>query len=163
MVEALTAGMAKARFWRDAVTASLILLASPASAGGSSLIPVDQTFDLICSGTVEHSGPLKHETEPYAMRYRVDLGRNRWCSGECKFTEDIAKVMEDRLILRSTELVEPANVYSKSEVVFRDTGRHSVIVQNVPRGSYAYATSSSYAGNCEKAPFSGFPVIPTKF
>jgi hypothetical protein len=108
-------------------------------------------FNLICTGTTT-SGELldlgKPKT-PVTVILRVDLGANRWCSGDCKSTAEIKEVRENSIIFRMGEDDNGDDFF----YVNRETGE---LFDRTRSFTLKWITLTQ--GNCEKAPFTGFPV-----
>lgn len=120
------------------------------------------TFNLICAGTLTtetfHGG---RQSEPYRYEYRIDLDRRKWCDGDCRTLHDIAEVQPTALVLeppRDIDTLARREFYMGS--INRETGRHSVLSTS---GRRERILIMRWEGQCERAPFSGFPDFPTRF
>jgi hypothetical protein len=108
-------------------------------------------FNLICTGTTT-TGELmdfdKPKT-PVTVVLRVDLEKNRWCSGDCKSTAAIKELRETSIIFRMGEDDNGDDFF----YVNRETGE----LLDRTR-SFALKWITLTQGQCEKAPFTGFPA-----
>lgn len=108
-------------------------------------------FNLVCSGTLR-TGPLglalpESDGTPFAVTYRIDLDRNRWCSDACDAIEPVAFVLDGQIVLR--ELYNPAgsNVVTIHPATRRFTDT-----------TIAGDTATLRSGVCVAGAFTGFPV-----
>lgn len=121
---------------------------------------VASTFNLVCSGEVKSFGGGEAGSEPFEKIYRVDLDSGKWCEGECPEQKPLAKVTGTSLTLED-ELTEGATSRTeRMSMVSRETGEF--VSKSIILGSYG-KLSLYYSGQCEAAPFSGFPEFETKF
>lgn len=117
-------------------------------------------FNLVCTGNLETSSILGKETTKYSIIYRIDLDAGKWCDGECKAPEKIAEIQPAKFILQSSAGQTPPPVVRVTNVIDRETGTHNIF------GSSGYGASAivmHWSGVCEKADFTGFPTVETKF
>lgn len=124
----------------QALTAALLLLAC----GSASAAPQTQ-FDLICSSKYHDA----------TFHYRVDLDAGKYC-----VTQDAGKrltAIGDRCFQDVLEAGSNAISFGvdPSQYVDRVTGEWTF----KPLGD----RYTMYRGSCERAPFSGFPSVETKF
>jgi hypothetical protein len=118
-------------------------------------------FNLLCTGTVTTNGASGLPDRPYSYTYMIDLDAGKWCSGECKAIHKIVSIQPAQITLEDSEESDPVLGISKLKVfVNRETGRHTGIGSSRPRGR---PNEIYWDGQCERAPFSGFPKIITKF
>ena len=90
----------------------------------------------------------------------MDLDSGKWCEGECSEQKPLAKVTGISLTLED-ELTEGATSRTeRMSMVSRETGEF--VSKSIILGSYG-KLSLYYSGQCEAAPFSGFPEFETKF
>jgi hypothetical protein len=106
-----------------------------------------EQFDLQCSGSVYDGGPI-------SRHYRVDLTANKWCAngdnGVCA-TRPIAETDPDLIWFEKEPRKFPSDV-GIIHYVSRLNGKW-----------YWHLGPMEVEGTCEKAPFSGFPKLDTKF
>ena len=122
----------------------------------------EDTFNLVCDGQTQIVVPaiLKDETKPYHKVYRVDLGKKTWCEADCPTIFNFADVSPTQLVFFD-ETIDAPSTYSKTrEAVSRTDGTHSIFAQS---GVGINGVTMSSKGQCEKAPFTGFPTPETKF
>ncbi|MGB3318227.1 MAG: hypothetical protein WBA75_04225 [Sphingopyxis granuli] len=140
------------------LTATMAFLAVPAVAAA----PAAQ-FNLKCSGTTTTQTIAGKETKPYTTIYRVDLAKKKWCEGECKALHDIYAVQPGEITLRYKNTDTFSERSLTSDRIDRETGAHKVTITLAnPRDRYS-TIILDYEGQCERAVFSGFPSITTKF
>ena len=121
---------------------------------------VASTFNLVCAGEVKSFGAGEAGSEPFETIYRVDLDSGTWCEGECSEQKPLAKVTGTTLTLED-ELTEGATSRSeRMSMVSRETGEF--VSKSITLASYG-RLSLFYRGQCEVAPFTGFPEFETKF
>lgn len=121
---------------------------------------VASTFNLVCSGEVRTFGGGEAETSAFETVYRVDIERGVWCQGECSELKPLAKVTSTVLTLED-EAREGADSRSeRTSMVSRETGEF--VAKSIMLGGYG-KLSLYYSGQCEVAPFAGFPEFETKF
>lgn len=89
-------------------------------------------------------------------RLRVDLDAMKWCMGDCKIIRDIAAVQPSLLWLEKPSEYEIASEIVHFRVVDRESGEYKYI--NETRFGRTAAK-----GHCDRADFSGFPKVKTKF
>jgi hypothetical protein len=111
-------------------------------------------FNLACTGSSVsvHGGRIHGELRPMSVVFRIDLDANRFCSDVCAETQPIASVTYGDIVLQDE--IEKVS----GEVIYRTVSRES--------GRY-YAQRKTgvgrklkrvvMVGNCERAPFTGFP------
>ena len=110
--------------------AALGLLATPAMAADE--------FDLICSGSMA------------TVRYRVDLTKGEACSGACERTWKMGAATSSELYVIDRR-PEYRGDLEEQMVVNRATGKWAYFMS-------MNGKPDSGAGQCELAPFSGFPT-----
>lgn len=121
---------------------------------------VASTFNLVCAGEVKSFGAGEAGSEPFETIYRVDLDSGTWCEGECSEQKPLAKVTGTTLIFED-ELEEGATSRTeRMSMVSRETGE--LLSKSITLASYG-KLSLFYTGQCEAAPFTGFPEFETKF
>jgi hypothetical protein len=123
------------------------LVATPAAAA-------TEQFDLVCNGKTRESSIGRWKAAP-ETRYRIDLAANRWCQGDCKQPEKIYEVSETKLTLKWIKEDTPRS----RALIFIKIDRSTGAWENYWSSSFFSET----AGQCEVAPFTEFPVTPTKF
>lgn len=120
------------------------------------------TFNLVCTGTLTTETFYQgRQTEPYRYEYRIDLAQRKYCDGECRALRDIAEIQPTVIILepnRDINTVTERQFHMES--INRETGRHSILHTS---GRREQIMIMSWAGQCERAPFSGFPTFQTRF
>lgn len=116
----------------------MALVAAPA-------VAADQ-FDLVCVAGKSRT------------HFRVDLAQNSWCWDQCKETQKIVSVSQAKIVFvdQKPHLQKDPTIWNW---VDRETGKWT---------SYSYFPGIDLVpirkeGFCEPGPFTGFPVIPTKF
>lgn len=127
---------------RAAVIGLALAIAAPAAAQSP-----DQ-FDLICVG--ERGTHLSKQ--PATVRYRLDLQARRWCADGCPNALPIHDVTPDLITLIKEGVAGSIGPYH-THIIGRTDGRALMLAY--PRGR---GTLSSFAGDCTKAEFSGFPA-----
>jgi hypothetical protein len=119
-------------------------------------------FNLVCSGTLTtESLALGKKSEPYSYTYRFDLKSNKYCEGECKATRAILRVDPTVITLADEKTDTPSERSIHAETIDRETGRH-YILRNTDSNDLGIMLMK-WEGQCEKAPFTGFPEFKTKF
>lgn len=108
-------------------------------------------FNLVCTGTFTSGKILEIDQSESAVKLvlRIDLGSNRWCSADCKSTAVIKEVLDTSIIFRMSKDDDGDDFFSVS----RETGDFIDRTRN-----FAINWITMTRGNCEKAPFTGFPV-----
>lgn len=110
-----------------------------------------QSYDLVCTGTVqdEVDGPKA----PHEYGFRIDLNAGRWCWDHCDTTFALVEVAPERLVLGRADRIDRRGRYWLENEVNRQTGRHELVsISTTPPAIYRHIE-----GQCEPAPFSGFP------
>lgn len=110
-------------------------------------------FNLNCAGNLRVSGG---SPEPFSTVIHVDLDKNKWCADSCKAIFDISKVDPGSLKLEDSSQVWPTGKRTRLLAVNRETGAYYDEIRS--NGDLL-----SYTGTCEKAEFTGFPSVETKF
>lgn len=124
------------------------------------LISAAATFNLVCSGQSDTIGMSFSGSEKYQKTYRVDLDTARWCEGNCAAVNDIARIEENRIVLKERAEGDAPNDYYEINLINRLTGEHSHTVRNdEPRQKFRVL----WKGQCEAAPFTGFSGGVKKF
>lgn len=117
-------------------------------------------FNLICTGTVSHKDYFSEGSEPFSRVLRVDLGAGKYCEADCGALFDIHEVQPAMIRLRKEEIDTPRERRFLDVTVDRETGRYSGLsTSGLGRGIIII----EWEGKCERAAFSGFPNIQTKF
>lgn len=125
------------------------------------LQPQVQQFDLVCSGSVHALSQFTDRTDPYSYHYRVDLSEGKWCEGDCGVLREFVEVQPAILVLtRSSEYSQVLGRREITNTIDRVTGRHSIASAS---GGSGTLLTMNWQGQCERRPFSGFPVIQTRF
>ena len=112
-------------------------------------------FNLICTGTTyigaTRLDALKKENQlPYAQTFRIDLNERRWCSGKCETTSPIYNIGATTIMLK-LEQDKEANTESFISIN-REDGK--VLDRTIVDTMLIMNT-----GQCERAPFTGFPAL----
>lgn len=118
------------------------------------------TFNLVCAGTLETATFGGTAREPYRSEYRIDLGQNKWCEGQCAALHDIASVQPTQITLQSTSADTPRNRDLLSNTIDRESGAHNIRASS---GLGTAAVVMRWRGTCSAAPFTGFPAARTRF
>ena len=133
----------------------LALTLAPTWDDAGTLLPSGQ-FNLVCTGTLT-SGKLgqwgTERQSPFTRVYRVDLGRNRWCTDDCTSTASLVEVTPDRIVF---EREERAELSDKVTYVSRESSAYVSRDRSGFVGSEVFVVSA--AGTCKPARFTGFPV-----
>ena len=124
------------------------------AAGGTASPAPAQRFDLDCSGPVPRADAIWEQARAH---FRIDLGAMRWCYADCKVINQIAEVQPATIWFEKSSDAEDAAGVIHFRAVNRETGEYTYAKQSRLYGSI------SQKAMCEKRPFSGFPVIQTKF
>jgi hypothetical protein len=109
-------------------------------------------FNLACTVT-ERAGPLGLSVPDgppvtFAITYRVDLDRRRWCSGDCARTEALGSVIFGRILLldergpRGRHVIEFDPATGRLSDALTDSDRQ--VLRN---------------GTCTRTDFTGFPGL----
>lgn len=133
---------------------SVLALAGPAAAA--------EQFNLTCNGSERTLIPmaLKDETKPYSHTYRIDLAAGKWCVDACRDQMDIISSTAVIIILEQQKVDTPREHVDILNQVSRETGAHLTVASS----GFGRGVASTYGhGQCEKAEFTGFPKIETKF
>lgn len=120
------------------------------------------TFNLVCTGTIESESFYGgKKTEPYSYTYRLNLDSKKWCEQDCKVLHHIADVQPGVLVLSPRKDIDTATrkEFTSGEIN-RETGRQTILATSGRRDGILIM---KWEGQCEKAPFSGFPTLSTKF
>jgi hypothetical protein len=117
-------------------------------------------FNLVCTGTLETKSYFDRRIEPYERTYRMDLGAKKWCEGECKALFDFSDIGATYLILANKTVDTPRERSFSSHQIDRETGAESSLMTSGVRERILIL---KWDGQCQRAPFSGFPKFETKF
>lgn len=128
----------------------LLLLAAIAATPAAS----PQRFDLICSGS---ASAAEEAFEPADVHIRVDLDAKRWCMGDCVVIGTITDVQPGAIWFEKENDSDHARGLQNWRAVNRQTGAYHYVKESRLVGLIAVRSQ------CERAPFSGFPLIKTKF
>jgi hypothetical protein len=131
---------------------ALIALALVAAA------PASPKFDLVCTASVNAEAP--DAFTPADLHLRVDLTAKKWCLGECKAIHDIAEVQPGQIWFEKESEAEQEQRLMHWSSVDRETGDYKSVHQFFILNNRETVALSSH---CERAPFSGFPAVTTKF
>ena len=118
------------------------------------------TFNLTCTGTMESLSSLGKEAEAWEQTFRVDLDQGKWCEGECKALHDFANVGPTQLTFQDKRETMLREEGVTSAFVSRETGAYHGLASH--KGSFGTIVLT-WKGQCEAAPFAGFPEFATKF
>jgi len=112
-------------------------------------------FNLVCTGTTYIGATkldaLKKENQlPYAETFRIDLKQGRWCSGKCQTTSPIYNIGSTSIMLKLEQDKEAGtesfiSINREDGKVLDRTTVDTMILMNI--------------GECERAPFTGFPAL----
>lgn len=137
--------------------AAIVLISSPSYAGA------DGSFNLVCTGTQKTMSMAPDEIVSYTDVYRIDLDNKKWCEAECKAVHDIASVQPTVIVLAESKVDTPSERSMVLHSIDRETGAHSFTsTYSNPRYRLQSLLIRS-TGQCQRAPFSGFPKFETKF
>lgn len=119
-------------------------------------------FNLVCTGTITTDSLSKRgATEPYKYTYRIDLDKKKFCEESCVAIRDIYEVQPGFLKLSAPENVDTIDEKRFSDsTIDRQSGHQSTLMSS---GRRANILIMKWDGECEKIPFTGFPVIKGKF
>jgi hypothetical protein len=133
-----------------------------ALAGALAVAGSTDQFNLDCKGALRTLSPatLTDKTEPYTSTYRLDLAAKKWCEGECRAQHDIDKVTPVAIVLELKDTDTPREHEIIHNVISRESGEHHVMIDS---GTGSMKIGMFWTGQCEKAPFTGFPAPQTKF
>lgn len=120
-------------------------------------------FNLACSGTMTTTTLSGKDSKAYENIYRIDLGEMKWCEGECKALHDIAAAQPTFIRLVDTKEDTPSRNVMDLDTIDRESGKHTATYIAKTYGRYGYMIMTTYDGQCERQPFSGFPKFETKF
>lgn len=115
------------------------------------------TFNLICTGTMEARTVDGIDNEPYRYEYRIDLQRGKWCEGDCRALHDFVRVSQTQLTLEDVNIDTPHERRTSLNLINRETGEQRIFA------STRHLLLMEWRGTCERAAFSGFPTLPTRF
>ena len=124
--------------------------------------PPQQKFDLVCTGETKRD--LTALGSPYNVTLHVDLEARKWCEGECSKIYDIAEVQPSIIYFEKESSEDKLLHNQRAHFVNRQNGgyiRH--ISERVEAGIASFRSERFTQGVCEKAPFSGFAKVTTKF
>lgn len=111
-------------------------------------------FNLICNvSIVADDGVRMNAVEVY----RVDLEARRYCFDECRSTLPIAAVSETEITLQNDPPGSPegemVTVISRESGAYRSRASQPLVTRPPPNEAIEIITS----GQCQPAPFTGFP------
>ncbi|UAK23673.1 hypothetical protein [Sphingomonas nostoxanthinifaciens] len=134
------------------------LLCAVALLSASSAVAADQ-FDLICKG-VETANYFEGK-RPFTLELRVDLEAGRYCYDELcdRGLRPIFSVEASRIDFDEPITSDDSPIGKQHHSVDRSTGAYTRF-RFAPYGRIGFSTAD---GNCEPAPFKGFPDPKTKF
>jgi hypothetical protein len=115
-----------------------------------------QQFDLQCT----FSG-RQPKGSPTGEHYRVDLAAGRWCLGACTEVKKVVEATATKIVLENEEAAYRGAPVHQHEIN-RATGalwRYDRFEIGPPSAGDTFITE----GQCQPAPFSGFPEVQTKF
>ncbi|MFT7359268.1 hypothetical protein [Parasphingorhabdus sp.] len=120
-------------------------------------------FNLICSGQeISGAKDIGPKQETYSSIYRVDLGSQKWCEGDCERQRNIFLVTDYEITLTDEYEVERnGSDERKVETIDRTNGRHTLdYASHSPLiGEFTFKR----VGACHKSEFTGFPAPKQKF
>lgn len=121
-------------------------------------------FNLVCEGSERSIDMIDGEqTRPWKQTFRIDLAKQRYCSAECAEPIAIAEVTPLRIRLSDSDDDDGVLRTTSSTTINRQDGSYSGYFR-ISRGRDVRSTSlTSWHGHCDKAPFTGFPAVSTKF
>jgi hypothetical protein len=116
-----------------------------------------ERFDLACTGVRTQSGAGGASVaSPWEGRYRIDLRRQSYCSGDCAMVDKIARVEGDAITLTDKQMDyrgDPVKLLSQLD---RRTGKFNLAVTPAPNATQAMA--QRIEATCTAQRFSGFPT-----
>jgi hypothetical protein len=121
----------------------------------SLLVQSLMAFNLVCTGSSVsvHGGGIHGQLRPMSVVFRIDLDANRFCSDACAETQPIASVTYGDVVLQDeTDRVSGEAIY---RTVRRESGRYYADRRT---GVGRKLKRVLMVGDCERAPFTGFPV-----
>ncbi len=122
---------------------------------------VAASFNLVCSGVTTKTDYNGSHSEPYSVIYRVDTTTRRWCLDDtCRVPEQLADLNDAFIQFIKTDKTTETGRFFDADLVDRETGKHHSLIIS---GRDAGLRTTSREGQCEVAPFSGFPKINPKF
>lgn len=131
------------------------MLTSIAFAGALLLTQTVQQFDLVCAGTSQSSGDhLEPSSQPFDIRYRIDLRRKLWCAADCASPQPIQSVTDTELLLQESTRETAQTFMQIRRSVDRMSGAFSTEIRDQVLGVRGYSLSS---GSCERAPYTTIP------
>lgn len=109
---------------------------------------VAAAFNLVCAGdTVSMVGDKEPKQSKFSLTIRVDLESKRYCTNDCPSTAPLERVTATEIVFK-----EMTGVMNSSMKVNRESGAFSLFASVDKTVLYR-------DGQCERAPFSGFPSI----
>lgn len=114
-------------------------------------IAVAAAFNLLCTGDertaeFQNGSIVTKSRTKYTSAYRIDLDKRRWCAGDCTQTAAIIEISDSSISLVNTK--EPFETLLNLN---RETGE---MIYRLRIGDVV----TLRMGQCERAPFSGFPT-----
>ncbi|MFZ5748231.1 MAG: hypothetical protein ACOY45_11335 [Pseudomonadota bacterium] len=122
-----------------------------------------EPFNLVCTGTLSSRSMDGETKKPYRSVYRIDLDRGKWCDGDCEALHDIASVQPTQIALQDKRVDTPSERSMMANLIDRRTGEHTVTATSATPGLRGSVLIMQWHGQCERAPFTGFPSFETKF
>lgn len=122
-----------------------------------------EPFNLVCTGTLSSRSMDGETEESYRSVYRIDLDRGKWCDGDCEALHDIASVQPTQIALQDKRVDTPGERSMMANLIDRRTGEHTITATSATPGRRGSVLIMQWHGQCERAPFTGFPSFETKF
>lgn len=125
----------------------------PVFAAALLLTQSGQQFDLTCTG-IETGGSNIHDSGPEAWseRYRIDLDRMVWCSGDCRRSESIVRADAAELVLAERTT---AGGGGHRRTINRSNGQFFEHLSLIGPAGQIW---SAINGTCQKADYTGIPT-----
>ena len=109
-------------------------------------------FSLVCSGT--ETNVNSGLSDPYEVRYNIDLDRGIWCEGRCSIMGDVVRVTDETITLRNGPIPRYRIATIWTSTIDRRTGEH---LERRVTTATVVITGTERRGQCREEPFAGFP------
>lgn len=116
-----------------------------------------QAFNLNCTGTFYGT-----DISPFSYTYRLDLSQKKWCGGDCTRIFDFAEISPNQLTFEN----EKKETRDGPQLTVSSVDRISGIYTRLHKWRSSINRKPmdiEWIGQCEPGPFTGFPLVPTKF
>jgi hypothetical protein len=110
---------------------------------------IAENFDLKCSGYSRETAPGTGARKPWAATFHIDIGNSAYCVDDCT-RSDAMKITPTWL-----ELLRPPSKGTSTDMLISRSNGKVVWVFSDP--DYRYP--ATLEAICEKAPYSGKPVV----